>query len=78
MAIENGSDADDIMEDLRKQGKSDTSIKSSLTSAIKPVYIALMNGTASDKQQAKKLKQRLMQLDLENKYTSDAIDKWLK
>ena len=77
-AIENGSDVDDIMEDLRKQGKSDTSIKSSLTSAIKPVYIALMNGTASDKQQAKKLKQRLMQLDLENKYTSDAIDKWLK
>jgi hypothetical protein len=77
-AIENGSDVDDIMEDLRKQGKSDTSIKSSLTSAIKPVYIALMNGTASDKQQAKKLKQRLMQIDLENKYTSDAIDKWLK
>jgi hypothetical protein len=77
-ATENGSDVDDIMEDLRKQGREDSSIKSSLTSAIKPVYIALMNGTASDKAQAKKIKERLLQLDLKVKYDGKTIDGWLK
>ena len=77
-AIENGSDVDDILEDLRKQGREDSSIKSSITSAIKPLYISLMGGTASDKAQAKKIKERLMQLDLKVKYDSKTIDGWLK
>lgn len=78
MAIEDGDDVSEIMEDLRKQGKEDSSIKSGLTSRIKPVYIALMNGTASDKAKARKIREHLLQLDLKNKYTEEAIDKWLK
>lgn len=78
MAIEDGDDVSEIMEDLRMQGKEDNSIKSGLTSRIKPVYIELMNGTAADKAKAKKIKEMLLGLDLKNKYTGDAIDKWLK
>lgn len=78
MAIEDGDDVSEIMDDLREQGKEDSSIKSGLTSRIKPVYVALMNGTASDKAKAKKIKEMLLSLDLKNKYTGDAIDKWLK
>ena len=77
-AIESGSGVSDIISDLRKQGKSDTSIKSSLTSSIKPIYVALMKGTASDKAKAKQIKERLLKLDLENKYTEKAIDSWLE
>ena len=76
-AIESGSGVSDIISDLRKQGKSDTSIKSSLTSSIKPIYVALMKGTASDKAKAKQIIERLLKLDLENKYTEKAIDGWL-
>ena len=80
IAVENGSGADarEIIADLRKQGKSDTSIKSTLTSYFKPLYKQLMNGTASDKQAARKLKQTLMSLDLKNKYTEEAIKEWME
>ena len=70
--------AREIIADLRTAGKSDSSIKSALTSRIKPIYIALSKGTAADKKQAKRIKQMLMSLDLENRYTEKAIDGWLE
>lgn len=80
IAVENGSASSvrEIIEDLRKQGKSDTSIKSTLTNNFKPLYKQLMNGTASDKQAARKLKQTLLSLDLKNKYTEEAIKEWME
>lgn len=80
VAVEDGdrSGAQEIIADLRKAGKSDSSIKSALTSRIKPIYIALAKGSATDKKQAKQIKQMLMSLDLENKYTEKAIDGWLE
>lgn len=79
IAVENGSaEVPEILADLRKQGKTDTSIKSSLTSYFKPLYKQLMRGTASDKLMAEKIKKTLLGLDLKNKYTEKAIKEWLE
>ena len=78
-AVENGSaEVPEILADLRRQGKTDTSIKSSLTSYFKPLYKQLMSGTASDKLMAEKIKKTLLNLDLKNKYTEKAIREWLE
>lgn len=74
----NARDAQKVIEDLRKQGKDDSSIKSSITNYAKDLYKQLMNGTARDKQEAQKLKEMLLRLDLKNKYTEKAIEKWLE
>ena len=68
----------DVLEELRKAGKSDSSIKSALTSRIKPVYVALATGSAADRAKAKQIKQMLLQISFKNKYTEEAIDDWLK
>ena len=80
VAVEEGDaqGVNDVLEELRKAGKSDSNIKSALTSRIKPVYITLATGSAADKAKAKQIKQMLLQISFKNKYTEEAIDDWLK
>ena len=69
--VDNSDSFWDVLEDLRKQGKTDESIKSSITSAAKPLYLELKESNPSA---ADDLRHRLLALGLG--YTERQIRGW--